>query len=53
MNEEKAEKKQTGPEPERLAIDMEFEDAIDTALEKKRPEGGWPKGGKSTGLDDQ
>ncbi|HEV2329842.1 MAG TPA: hypothetical protein VGY56_13750 [Verrucomicrobiae bacterium] len=32
-----------GPEPERLKIEGDWVDAIDTALKKKRPPGGWPK----------
>jgi len=31
-----------GPEPERLKIDGNWVDAIDTALAKKRPPDGWP-----------
>ena len=32
-----------GPKPETVKIEGDWEDAIDKALEKKRPEGGWPK----------
>jgi hypothetical protein len=32
-----------GPEPERLKIDGDWEDAIATALQKPKPLGGWPK----------
>lgn len=36
------EKQKSGPEPERLKIEEDWEDAIDKALRKKRPEEGWP-----------
>jgi hypothetical protein len=41
----KAKRKQSrhGPEPERLKIEGDWVDAIDTALAKKRPPEGWPK----------
>lgn len=32
-----------GPEPERLKIDEPFEDAVERALEKKKPKEGWPE----------
>lgn len=32
-----------GPEPERLKIHGDWVAAIDMALTKKRPPGGWPK----------
>lgn len=32
-----------GPEPERLKIEGNWIDAVDTALKVKRPKGGWPK----------
>lgn len=32
-----------GPEAERLKIDGNWVDAVDTALKKKRPPEGWPK----------
>lgn len=32
-----------GPKPEHVKIEGDWEDAIDTALRKKRPVGGWPK----------
>ena len=32
-----------GPKPDRLKIEGEWEDAIDKAIDKKRPEKGWPK----------
>lgn len=31
-----------GPKPERVKIEADWEDAVKTALEKKRPEDGWP-----------
>lgn len=37
--------KRPGPEPDRLRLDNEdWEDAVGEALNKQRPEGGWPKG---------
>jgi hypothetical protein len=32
-----------GPEPERLKITGNWEDAVATALQKPKPPGGWPK----------
>jgi hypothetical protein len=32
-----------GPQPERLKIDGNWEDAVATALRKPKPKGGWPK----------
>jgi hypothetical protein len=39
----KKRKRRHGPEAERLKIDVPWVEAIDTALAKKRPPGGWPK----------
>jgi hypothetical protein len=39
----KAAKKKTGAAPERLKINMKFEEAIKKALHKKHPKEGWPK----------
>lgn len=36
-------KKSPGPEPDHLKIEGEWEDAVDQALGKKRPEKGWPE----------
>ena len=36
-------KEKRGPKPETVKIDEDWEDAVKTALEKKRPEDGWPK----------
>lgn len=33
----------TGPKPETLKIEGEWENAVEKALEKKRPTEGWPK----------
>lgn len=33
----------TGPAPARVKIDGNWQDAVKTALAKKRPAGGWPK----------
>ncbi len=35
--------KKPGPEPERLKIDGDWEDAVSKALNKKKPADGWPK----------
>jgi len=35
--------KKTGPKPEILTISSDWEQAVDTALKKKRPASGWPK----------
>lgn len=35
--------KPTGQEPERVKIDMPWEQAVKKALGKERPAGGWPK----------
>ena len=32
-----------GPEPDRVKIDLDWEDAIKRALGKKRPPEGWPR----------
>jgi hypothetical protein len=32
-----------GPKPERLKIDMDWEQAVSIAMKKKKPAGGWPK----------
>ncbi len=32
-----------GPKEDRLQIDGDWERAVDKALGKERPEGGWPK----------
>lgn len=37
------EKQKRGPDPERVKIDEDWEDAVKKALRKKRPEEGWPK----------
>ena len=36
-------KRKPGPEAERVKIEGDWEDAVDVALRKKRPVGGWPK----------
>ncbi len=36
-------KRTTGPEPERLKIEGDWEAAMKKGLAKKRPPGGWPK----------
>lgn len=37
------EKQKTGPKEDRIKIDEDWEEAMKKALEKKRPEDGWPK----------
>jgi hypothetical protein len=39
----KAPKKKRGPKPEVLKIQGDWEKAVDKALKKKRPPGGWPR----------
>jgi hypothetical protein len=39
----KSKQSRHGPEPERLKIEGNWIDAVDTALKKKRPPEGWPK----------
>ena len=34
---------QPGPEPDRLKIDMPFEEGLRRALKKKKPKEGWPE----------
>ncbi len=44
-----------GPEPDRLKIDVPFEEGLRRALEKKRPAHGWPEhdeSGEETEGDD-
>ncbi|MCP3904874.1 MAG: hypothetical protein GY715_14705 [Planctomycetes bacterium] len=40
---EKPDKERPGPDPERLKIKGDWEDAMRKAIEKKRPPEGWPK----------
>ena len=40
---DKKDKPATGPAPEQLKIDGDWKDAVKGALQKKRPESGWPK----------
>lgn len=35
--------KKTGPKPDTVKIEGDWEDAVGKALEKKRPKEGWPK----------
>ncbi|MFH1159259.1 MAG: hypothetical protein V1721_10350 [Pseudomonadota bacterium] len=46
MTTKKDDKKKTGPKPDTLHIDENWEDAVKKALDKKRPDSGWPKDGK-------
>jgi hypothetical protein len=38
----KKDKKRTGPEPDRVKLPGDWEDAIAKALKKERPKAGWP-----------
>lgn len=33
---------QPGPEPDRLKVEGDWEDAVEQSLKKKKPAGGWP-----------
>lgn len=44
-------KSKTGPEPDAVKIKGDWEDAIGKALEKERPEGGWPDDDKKAKKD--
>ena len=46
MNKEDKEKAKTGPKPDRVKIDMDWDEAVGKALKKKRPKAGWPKSDK-------
>ena len=39
----KADKEKTGPKPDRVKINKDWEEALGDALKKKRPAEGWPK----------
>ena len=39
----KVPKTKPGPAPETLKLEGNWEDAMKTALAKKKPKGGWPK----------
>jgi len=39
----KPEKEKTGPKPDRVKIDKDWEEAMGDALKKERPAEGWPK----------
>lgn len=43
MSKEKSPQGKTGPKPDTVKIEGDWEDAVDKALEKKRPKEGWPK----------
>jgi hypothetical protein len=42
-SEPKRKKSNRGPDPERVKIDMEWDEAIKKAVKKPRPPEGWPK----------
>ncbi|GJM20034.1 MAG: hypothetical protein DHS20C14_22470 [Phycisphaeraceae bacterium] len=42
-----------GPDPERLKIDGDWEDRMGEALDRPRPEKGWPKDGEPGPDDDK
>ena len=39
----KKEKAKTGPEPERLKIEGNWQEAVAKAMQKQKPAAGWPK----------
>lgn len=39
--------RKTGPKPDHVKIDDDWEKAVGDALKKKRPKGGWPEPEKS------
>lgn len=39
-------KSQTGPKPDRVKIDMDWEKAMEKAVKKERPKEGWPEAEK-------
>ncbi len=43
MSKKPKDKAKTGPKAEIVKIDGDWEKAVDKALKKKRPVGGWPK----------
>jgi hypothetical protein len=38
----KEEKNKTGPKPDTLVIEGDWQNAMGKAIKKKRPKGGWP-----------
>lgn len=46
-------KKDPGPDPDRLKLEGDWEEAIGDALKKDRPPGGWPDRQKPTADDDK
>ncbi|HEX8696490.1 MAG TPA: hypothetical protein VF746_28990 [Longimicrobium sp.] len=49
MEEKPREKKSPGAEPERLTIDLPFEEAVRRALQSPRPPAGYPTGQSESG----
>jgi hypothetical protein len=43
MSKQKPDKQKSGPKPETVKIDGDWEDSVATALQIKRPKEGWPK----------
>ena len=43
--------KPTGPEPDMLKIEGDWQDAVGKALNKKRPQEGWPTPADDKGKD--
>lgn len=48
MSKQKSDKQKSGPKPDIVKIDGNWEDSVGKALKKKRPKEGWPKHEKST-----
>ena len=53
MSEKSPQESRRGPKPDRVKIEGDWEDAIDKALEKKRPNEGWPKDDSSQDVKDE
>lgn len=43
MSKEKPDKEKTGPKPDTVKIDGNWEDSVGKALKKEKPQEGWPK----------
>lgn len=43
MSKKKPDKQKSGPKPDTIKIDGDWEDSVGKALKKKRPKEGWPK----------
>lgn len=43
MSKQKSDKRKSGPKPEKVKIEGQWEDSVEKALQKERPKEGWPK----------